>query len=98
MKYIITLCIAFVCYAASFAQHKLVISISHAENKMPLNGATAQIKSLNKSAVADSAGTIIFTDLPAGMYSVILSYAGLEEQTASVNVPQAELTPALVSL
>lgn len=98
MKYILSLIVIVFCGTITFAQHSLSISVSHTENKIPLNGATAQIKSLKMAAVADSLGIIVFENLPEGKYEVTLSYAGLEEQTLSIGVPQVDNTPALVIL
>src|SRR5688500_10132455 len=98
MKFILSLSLLMFCSFNNYAQHRLTIAISHTENKTPLNGATAQISSLNRSAVADSNGIILFEDLPQGTYSITLSYAGLMEQTITANVPQDANVPLAVTL
>ena len=98
MKYIFFLTVVLLCCLASGAQHKLTILIRDAENKLPLNGATAHISSLNKSAVADTSGLITFENVPPGLHPVTLSYAGLKEQTISISVPRDNDDPTLITL
>ncbi|MEJ7625882.1 MAG: TonB-dependent receptor [Ferruginibacter sp.] len=90
MKYILTVCIMLIGFSQIQAQHTLSISVRHDEKNLPLTGATAEIKSLNKTAVADSNGNVLLSNLPAGSYPVVISYAGLEAQTFTIIVPQQE--------
>lgn len=84
------LCIATLCVVASYAQHTIRLSIKHSEEKTALAGATVTIASLNKSAIADSAGLATFTDIATGTYQISVSYAGLSEQELTVQVPQPD--------
>lgn len=72
------------------AQHTLKLFIKNAEDKMPLSGATASIPTLNKTTIADSAGLVSFTNVPAGSHVVTVSFVGLEPQELTVQVPQAD--------
>ncbi|RYY82407.1 MAG: TonB-dependent receptor, partial [Chitinophagaceae bacterium] len=80
-----------------FAQHTLTVSVRSTEN-VPLNGATAHIALLQRSAVADSAGVIFFDDLPKGKYDVEISFVGFNAQTMKVEVPQPPETPYTIGL
>ncbi|MCW3074108.1 MAG: hypothetical protein JWP69_1177 [Flaviaesturariibacter sp.] len=98
MKHILTLCVLLFLYGSIQAQHTFRLSIRSATDKSPLSGATVIIPSLNKTAVADSTGTALFTDLPKGNYPIKVSYAGLTEQELNIEVPQLTDTPLEVSL
>jgi iron complex outermembrane receptor protein len=76
----------------TYAQHTISLSIKNSAEKTPLSGATATISSINKTAIADSSGIATFTNIAAGMYSVTISYVGLEEQEITVQVPQPDST------
>ena len=88
MKKILLLSIAVLCAFTIYAQHTITLSVKSSQEKTPLAGATATIVSLNKTAVADSAGIAIFTNIAAGRYQVKVSYVDLEEQEVTVEVPQ----------
>ena len=81
-----------------YAQHTIRLSIKNSDEKQPLAGATAIIKSINKTAIADSAGIATFANIAAGTFKVTISYVGLEEQEVSVTVPMATDRPCEVLL
>ncbi len=70
------------------AQHTLRIVIKDAETKEPLQGAVARILSLKKTALADSAGFIIFNNLVEGSYLIQFSHIGFAEQVMTITAPQ----------
>ncbi len=78
MKHRLSLCFALFITIISNAQHTLKISIKNDADKTLLSGATVTIVSLNKNAVADSSGIVIFTGLPEGIYKLKISYVGFE--------------------
>lgn len=88
MKHLFTFCLLLLLGTGLYAQHNLRLAIKGGEEKEPLAGATATIGSLNKTAVADSTGIALFSDLPAGSYLVSISHVGMEEQILTVQVPQ----------
>lgn len=90
MKQTLLLCIVVLCAFTSYAQHTIRLFIKSSEEKTPLAGATATIPTLNKTTVADSLGIATFADIAAGTYSVTVSFAGLEEQEITVQVPQSD--------
>lgn len=90
MKKILFLCIAVLCTFVTYAQHTIKLSIKNSEEKAPLAGATATIKSLNRTTVTDSLGIATFTGIAAGTHLVTVSYVGLEEQQVSVTAPQPD--------
>jgi len=78
------------------AQHTATFIIKSTTEKTPLAGATVSFPSLNKSATADSLGSVVFQSLPEGTYTLQVSFVGFIEQQLSVTIPQKE--PATVFL
>lgn len=89
MKYLVPLCIVLFAFTSIHAQNTIKLLINKKEDKTPLVGATAIIVSLHKTAIADSTGVAIFSNIPEGHYSIQISYVGLEEQQVAVEVPQS---------
>ncbi len=88
MKPIFIYCIAMLCTFNIYAQHTFKAIIKDAE-KNPLQGATASIKTLNKSAVADSRGLVTLKNIPAGKFEVIFSHVGFDETVITFEFPLA---------
>ena len=87
MKFLFLFCIAALCTSTIHAQHTIKLLIKTSAEKQPLPGATAIIKSLNKTAIADSAGIVTFANLKTGTFKITISYVGLEEKEISVTLP-----------
>lgn len=98
MKHILLLCMLALACIGAYAQHTIRLSIKNSDEKRPLAGATAMIKSINKTAIADSAGIVTFTNLAAGTFTVAISYVGLKEQEISVTAPMITAGPLEVLL
>jgi outer membrane receptor for ferrienterochelin and colicins len=98
MKFFILFCIATLCTSTIHAQYTIKLSIKSSAEKQSLPGATAIIKSLNKTAIADSAGIVTFANLAAGTFKITLSYIGLEEKGISVTVPMPTGEPLEIVL
>jgi outer membrane receptor for ferrienterochelin and colicins len=98
MKKLIFICIVLLCAFNTNAQHTLKLSIKNSEQKSPLAGATAIISSINKTAVADGLGIATFGNIAAGIYTIKVSYVGLEEQEISVTMPLRSDEPREVFL
>jgi outer membrane receptor for ferrienterochelin and colicins len=96
MKQIFLLCIALFIKIAISAQFNLRITIKVKEEMQPLEGAVATIISLKLSTFADSSGNVTFSRIPAGKYSIKISYAGKKEQEISVVVPQTDDIPVVL--
>ena len=90
MNKILFLCLALLCACSTYAQHTVSVAIKKNDNNAPLAGATATIVSLNKTTVADSLGIANFVNIAAGTYQIKISYVGLKEQEATVQVPQGD--------
>ena len=69
------------------AQNIFKSKIINSESGEPLAGATVSIESLKKSAIADTAGVAIISNLPAGKYIVKISSVGYEENETEVEIP-----------
>ena len=83
------LCIALLVCTGLFAQHSIKLSIQNGRDRKNLPGATATIGSLHKTIAADSSGLVAFAGIGPGIYQIIVSYVGYQEQTISVTVPLA---------
>ena len=90
MKHILFICMLLACSAISNAQHTLKLSILDAEDKTPLAGATVTITNPAQSLIADSTGLAVFSNLPAGIYNVTVSFVGYEENHSQHTVPIAQ--------
>jgi iron complex outermembrane receptor protein len=80
----------------AYAQHTIRLTVKDAHNKEPLAGASALIVKLKRSATADSTGLVIFSDLPIGEYSVLISFVGYGEQEIKVKAPQDQVIDVLL--
>lgn len=70
------------------AQSNLKLNIKNAETKEPLTGASVKIIALNKTAIADSSGSVLFKQILAGNYSIVISYTGFAEKEITITAPQ----------
>ncbi len=97
MKEKILFCCLLLFSTGLFAQHSIKLLIKNDEKEI-LAGATATISSLNQSAVADSNGLVVFNNVPAGNYSIVISFVEMEELEIRVEVPQPGGEPLEVIL
>ncbi|HUP13585.1 MAG TPA: TonB-dependent receptor plug domain-containing protein, partial [Niastella sp.] len=99
MNKAITLCIALLLACINVqAQHTIAIAVKKKDTNEPLASATATIKNLNKTIVADSAGLLKFNHIAAGTYTINVTFAGLKEKEIKVTVPQPINDPVVVFL
>ena len=61
--------------------------IQNSNTKEPLSAATAKIIELNKTAIADSLGMVVFEKVPNGAYTLSISYVGCIDQTINITTP-----------
>lgn len=87
MKYLLTGIVLCCLNLAAHAQHTVKVVIRGGEDKIPLPGATVIWKEQNKSLVADSSGLIVFTNVPGGSQTFIISFIGFEEKTLTYTFP-----------
>lgn len=85
MKSIFIYCIAMLCTFNIYAQHTFKAIIKD-KNNQPLQETTASINVLNKSAIADSNGVVVITNIPFGKFDISFSCVGFDEQTISVDL------------
>src|SRR6266542_1918542 len=97
MKSIFICCIAMLCTFNLYAQYTFKAIIKGTE-KNPLQSATASIKMLNKSAVADSNGFVTIKNIPTGKFEVIFSHVGFEEKVILFQFPIANDSTVEVEL
>ena len=98
MKKILFLSMIVLCASTNHAQYTVKLSIQKAEDKSPLSRATVLIRSLNRTTIADSLGIVTFENVGAGVYSIKVSYVGLEEKEIMMQVPQPDSTMTTVFL
>ncbi len=79
-------CIAMLYTFNIYAQHTFKTIIKDVESN-PLQGATVSIKSINKSAIADSNGLVTIKNIPTGKFEVIVSHVGYKEKIAVFEFP-----------
>ncbi|HWK42480.1 MAG TPA: TonB-dependent receptor [Croceibacterium sp.] len=63
-----------------------------------LQGAQVEIVELGRVVVAGQDGVYRFTDVPAGTYTLRISYAGAEESTQSISVTETGVTRSNIAL
>jgi len=74
------------CTLNIYAQHTFKAIIKDVV-KTPLQSTTASIKSLKKSAIADSNGFITIKNIPMGKFEIIFSHVGFEETVIMLEFP-----------
>ncbi len=89
MKSLIWICFSLI-FSISYvhAQTNLKLIIKNTETKEPLSGASAKIIALNKIAIADSSGSVLFKQILEGTYSIVISYVGFAEKEITITIPQ----------
>ncbi len=97
MKSIFIYCIAMLCTFNIYAQYNFKIIIKDAEAN-PLQGATASIKTLNKSAIADSNGIATFKNIPTGKFEIVFSHVGFKEKMTVFQFPIITASIATIEL
>ncbi|GAB2555665.1 TonB-dependent receptor [Spirosoma aerophilum] len=70
-----------------FAQNTFVARVLDAKSKTPLPGATVQIKTLKRGAVANGNGIITITDLPSDEYEIEVRFIGYKEVEKEYEFP-----------
>lgn len=70
------------------AQHQLIGSVRDAQTQRPLPGATLIISNLSKLevAISDPFGRYVFTNLPAGSYTIKVSFVGYGDKTETLDL------------
>jgi outer membrane receptor for ferrienterochelin and colicins len=85
MRRIILSMVALLFVAIVNGQYTFRAIIKHGKDS--LANATVIIKDLKKSAAADDKGLIIFSDLPAGVYTFIFSHVGYKQIERKFTIP-----------
>lgn len=89
MKRTILLFVVLLTALCGYAQHTIELSVKNNEDKSVLAGASALLEQLNKTAIADSNGLVVFKNIPAGKYSIRVTYIGFAAKEIEVQVPLA---------
>ena len=78
------------------AQTTIKILVQNSNTKEPLSAATAKLMPLNKTAIADTTGIIVFEKIPNGTYTLSISYVGFADKTIRITTPLA--TDSIVTI
>lgn len=87
MKRLLTGIILCCIVVAAQAQHTFRAVIRNSDKKMPLPGATVTWKEQRKSVIADTAGSVTVTNIPAGLQTFVISHVGFEKKTVAYTFP-----------
>ena len=93
-KFIAAILTLFITNVAT-AQYNFKCVVKKDSTNGPIPDATVILN--KKHSVASNDGTVIITNIPAGKYEVTVSHTGFEEQTLTVDIPQAD-TMLIISL
>ena len=93
-KFIAAILTLFITNVAN-AQYNFKCVVKKDSTNGPIPDATVILN--KKHSVASNDGTVIITNIPAGKYEVTVSHTGFEEQTLTVDIPQAD-TMLIISL
>ncbi|ALI99672.1 TonB-dependent receptor [Rufibacter tibetensis] len=80
----------------AMAQNTLSGRVVDAATQSPLTGSTVRLTSGNRATLTDASGRFAFSNLPAGDYTLQVSYLGYASGTQSVTLPIAQ--PLEISL
>lgn len=72
---------------AAPAQNKFKAKIIEHSTGEPVPGATVIIEPLRKNGIADSSGSVIINNIPAGKYSIKISSVGFAEKELTLEFP-----------
>ena len=86
MKNLFTIFLIFLSLAGK-AQNIFLAVIKNGETKQPIPRASAQIKNIKQSAIANDEGVISFKNIPNGKYDVEVSSVGYDEAEQSFSFP-----------
>ena len=75
----------------AFADGSVAGTLKHAVHGTPLQGAAVRLTPGDREAVTDRSGAYYFGQVPAGSYTVEVSYLGLEAKSVSVRVVDGQL-------
>lgn len=89
MKYLLTGAVLCAGMLAAQAQNNLTITVSHAEDKTVLPGASFNWKEGGRSYIADSAGRIVLTGITNGTHTFVISHIGFDSKTLRLTFPLA---------
>lgn len=71
-------------------------TVTDSTGQAPFQGALVTVDGINRTAVTDRFGNFRINNLPAGAYTVKVSYVGTAALTQTINVPAAGTNVALV--
>jgi hypothetical protein len=80
--------------AAAFADGSIAGTLKHATHGSPLQGASVRLTPGDREAVTDRAGAYFLGSVPAGNYTLEISYLGLEPKSIPVRVTDGQIVRA----
>ena len=76
-----------ICFSTKAQNTDIQIKVLSTSEKEPLMGATVYFKILDKGSVTNFDGVAFFSDIPNGVYQVVISFIGFETFETTINVP-----------
>src|SRR3954469_1189033 len=98
MKKIILISIILLFTIITNAQNTFQAFIKDSKERQPLQGATITLKTLNKSAAADSSGFVILKNIAAGKQKIVVSHVGFKDKELSLIFPLVSDQPTEILL
>lgn len=80
--------------ASALADGTVAGILKDAAHGTPLPGASVKLSPSGREAVTDRAGAFVFSQVPAGAYTLEATYLGLEPKTTSIRVSDGQVTRA----
>jgi outer membrane receptor for ferrienterochelin and colicins len=96
MKKVITLLLLLPLFTK--AQNTFTAVVKNEDTKEPVQGATVQIKSLKRMAIANDAGVVILNNVPNGKYDIAISNIGYKEVERTFVFPVRSANTILILL
>ena len=86
LLFVTLLSLALPSFAGPAQGHKLIVSVTDASNKEPIVMGSVQLQPLGSNAVTDMDGKATITNVPDGIYQLVVSYVGYVTSTTQVKV------------
>ena len=85
-------------FVSSAAAQSVTGEVTDAGNTVVFSGAKVTITELNRSTTTDDRGRFRFTNVPAGNYTLVISYVGTDDTSVPVSVSAEGLAMGSVSI
>ncbi len=95
---VLSLVLAGSIFATTATAQSVTGEVTDANNKVVFSGATVSISELRRSTTSDDRGQFRFANVPAGSYTLVVSYVGAADKSISITVPESGLALGAVGI